>query len=188
AAMSELIYGDRSMRVAYDSGCVQWPLNWYLRNMPNAVMTSDPLQEGVTGTPVIVARGFDGDGCTAVPRIAGYTGFTYVLRWHEPQEQTWRNFAIAPENGVGNSAWHYASQPHGLFDVLESILSSLGYMGTMDGQIHDYRLLMFREMPDGTNGYTFTVFVRNDLLPYYDEVRYGEGRPTKEAADETLGR
>jgi hypothetical protein len=173
--MSELIYGDRSMAVAYDSGCVQWPLNWYLRNLPNAFMTSDPSSNGgANGTPVIISSPNGGAGCLQGSEIDGYTSQWYVLRWHEPEQSIYRNFAIAPEIPVGRSAWTSLTQPHGLVAIFESIVSSMETLTTPEGQQRAYRLLMFREMPEGTNGYMFKVFIRNDLLPYYNDVRYGK--------------
>lgn len=173
--MSELIYGDRSMSVAYDSGCVQWPLNWYFRNLPNAFMTSDPASNGgANGTPVIVTSPNGGAGCLQGSEIEGYTGQWYVLRWHEPEQAIYRNFAIAPEIPVGRSAWTSLTQPHGIVAIMQSVLSSLETLTTPAGQQRAFRLLMFREMPEGTNGYMFKVFIRNDLLPYYNDVRYGK--------------
>ena len=173
--MSELIYGDRSMSVAYDSGCVQWPLNWYLRNLPNAFMTSDPASNGgANGTPVIITVPNGGAGCLQGSEIDGYTSQWYVLRWHEPEQSIYRNFAIAPEIPVGRSAWTSLTQPHGIVAIFESVVSSMETLGTPEGQQRAFRLLMFREMPDGTNGYMFKIYIRNDLLPYYNDVRYGK--------------
>lgn len=173
--MSELIYGDRSMSVAYDSGCVQWPLNWYMRNLPNAFMTSDPSSNGgPNGTPVIITQPNGGSGCLVGDTIDGYTGQWYVLRWHEPEQAIYRNFAIAPEIPVGRSAWTTVTQPHGLVDILGSVMDGVSSLSKQSEQIRDFRLLMYREMPEGTNGYMFKVYIRNDLLPYYNDVRYGK--------------
>ena len=41
------------------------------------------------------------------------------------------------------------------------------------GQQRLFRLLMFRELPGGLNAYRFRIYVRNDLVPFYNDIRYG---------------
>lgn len=172
--MSELIYGDRSMSIQFD-GCTQWPLNWYLRNMPSRQLVSNASALNSSGSPVIIGvpQKFD-PVCTMPEEIDGYTSQTYVLRWHEPESQIYRNFAIAPEIPVGRSAWLTEAQPHGIVDIAASVWSSMLTLTDPAGQQRAYRLLMYREMPGGENGYRFKVYIRNDMLPYYNDVRYGE--------------
>ena len=172
--MSELIYGDRSMSIQFD-GCTQWPLNWYLRNMPSRQIIGNPSTLSTSGSPVIVGVPQNWDSrCTMPEEIDGYTSQTYVLRWHEPEGQIYRNFAIAPELPVGRSAWLTQDQPHGVIDILDSVWSSMLTLTDPAGQQRAYRLLMYREMPGGENGYRFKVYIRNDMLPYYNDVRYGD--------------
>jgi uncharacterized protein (TIGR03663 family) len=171
--MSEIMYGDRSMAVQFD-GCTQWPLNWYLRNMPDRKLVSDASTLSSSGSPVIVGVPQNWDSrCTMPEEIDGYTSQTYVLRWHEPESQIYRNFAIAPELPPGRSAWLSESQPHGLSDIASSVWSSMLSLTDPAGQQRAYRLLMYREMPGGENGYRFKVYIRSDTLPYYNDVRYG---------------
>lgn len=172
--MSELIYGDRSMSIQFD-GCTQWPLNWYLRNMPSRQIIGNPSTLSTSGSPVIVGVPQNWDSrCNMPEEIDGYTSQTYVLRWHEPEGQIYRNFAIAPELPVGRSAWLTQDQPHGVIDILDSVWSSMLTLTDPAGQQRAYRLLMYREMPGGENGYRFKVYIRNDMLPYYNDVRYGD--------------
>ncbi len=171
--MSESIYGDRSMAVQFD-GCTQWPLNWYLRNMPSRQLVSSVDTLSSSGSPVIVGVPQNWDSrCTMPEEIEGYTSQTYVLRWHEPESQIYRNFAIAPELPVGRSAWLTQTQAHGILDIASSVWSSMLTLTDPAGQQRAYRLLMYREMPGGENGYRFKVYIRNDMLPYYNAVRYG---------------
>ena len=175
-AMSELVYGDQGIRIAYD-GCSQWPLNWYLRDFPNRELASTVPDDPATGPPVIIGvpAAWDGSrGCTLPDEIDGYTAQTYVLRWHEPEQSVYREFAIAPEIPVGRSAWRTADQPHDLPAIARSVLDSLLTQTEPEGQQRLFRLLFFRELPAGLNPYRFKVYVRNDLLPYYNQVRYGE--------------
>ena len=171
--MSELVYGDRSMTIAFD-GCVQWPLNWYMRNMDNRSIVSSEDAAVSSGAIAIIGVPNGGGSCTLPTEIEGYTAQTYVLRWHEPEQSIYREFAIAPEIPVGRSAWHSATQDHDLVAIIKSVWSGITSITTEEGQQRAFRLLMYREMPGGENGYYFTVFIRNDMLPYYNDVRYGE--------------
>jgi predicted membrane-bound mannosyltransferase len=174
--MSEIAYGDRSMSIMYD-GCSQWPLNWYLRDFPNRQMSSTISDDPATMAPVIIGVPAAWDGsrsCTLPDEIDGYTSQTYVLRWHEPEQSIYREFAIAPEIPVGRSAWLTAGQPHGVVDIARSVLDSFQTLTHPEGQQRLFRLLMYRELPQGLNPYRIKVYVRNDMLPYYNEVRYGE--------------
>jgi hypothetical protein len=104
-------------------------------------------------------------------QMAGYTAQGYVLRWHFP-ENTYRNFAIAPELAPGRSAWSDAEEPHGPGDVVGSIVDSMGTQFTPEGQQRVYRLVLYRDLPVPIRGYEFTVYVRNDLLPLLNMIRY----------------
>ena len=132
-----------------------------------------PPQDPASGPDVIIGHPWDA-GCGLPFEIPGYTTQVYVLRWHEPEQQVYREFAIAPEIPVGRSAWLSADQPHGPVDIARSIWSSVEQLGTPEGQQRLFRLLMYREMPTGLTSYQFMVYVRNDLLPAYNDVRYGE--------------
>lgn len=175
--MSENIYGDRSMFVGLDGcpGGPQWPFNWYLKNLPNHsfISKSTPLDQTLPPVVIGVPTAWDAN-CSMPEEIDGYTSQTYVLRWHEPESQIYRNFAIAPELSPGSSAWRTQDQPHGIVDIASSVWSSMLTLTDPEGQQRAYRLLMYREMPGGENGYRFKVYIRNDMLPYYNDVRYGE--------------
>ncbi len=172
AQLSQDIYGDNSIRIQFD-GCVQWPFNWYLRDFPNRQLNSTVPPDPATGPDVIIAHPWDA-GCGVPFEIPGYTTQVYVLRWHEPEQQVYREFAIAPEIPVGRSAWQTVDQPHGPVAIAKSIGSSLRQATTPEGQQRLVRMVMYREMPTGLTSYQFMVYVRNDLVPAYNEVRYGE--------------
>lgn len=173
-AMSQVVYGDNSMTIYYD-GCTQWPLNWYLRDFPNRRMSSTPPDDPGAMPPVIIGVPSEWDGRCAMPKdIDGYTAQTYVLRWHEPEQAIYRNFAIAPEIPAYRSAWRVESNPHDLLAIARSILSSLEYVETREGQQRLFRLVLFRELPEGLNPYKYRIYIRNDMLPYYNDIRYGE--------------
>lgn len=172
--MSEIAYGDESMSVLFD-GCSQWPLNWYLRDLPNRRIISTVPDDPAEMPPVIIGVPSSWDGrCTLPEEIEGYTSQPYVLRWHEPEQEIYREFAIAPEIPAGRSAWMSPSQPHDLPAIARSIVSSLEQITDKEGQQRLFRLVMHRELPAGLNPYRFQVYIRNDMLPYYNGVRYGE--------------
>ena len=35
-----------------------------------------------------------------------------------------------------------------------------------------YRLVMYRDLPVRIDGYDYTLYIRNDLLPLYNQIRY----------------
>lgn len=168
--MSQLAYGDDSMPIVFD-GCVQWPFNWYLRDVPNRTLGTD-----VSSNPAVVigVPSFVDSRCSMPEEIEGYTAQTYVLRWHEPEQSIYREFAIAPEIPAGRSAWLTETQDHDLGAVLSSIVSSIDQITHPEGQQRLFRLLFYRELPGELNPYRFRVYIRNDMLPYYNDVRYGE--------------
>lgn len=172
--MSQLMYGDSSMPVIFD-GCTSWPLKWNLRNLPNrqerntVTTTEQDLPPVIIGVP----QRFDKD-CSMPEEIEGYTIQQYTFRWHEPESEIYRRFAIAPELAPGLSAWRSPDDPHGPGAIVRSVWSSTTTLADPAGQQRLFRLLMFREMPAGVTRYPFNVYIRDDALAYYNEVRYGE--------------
>lgn len=160
---------------------VEWPLLWYFRDF-GGTTTSGP----VTGQPqsaiYILAYDFSQPGAgerqsaDRATLSANYTEQQYVLRWHEPESAIYRNFAIAPELAPSWSIWGsyedpYA-HPHGPTTILGSIWSSLMTQTTTAGQQRLWRLIFYREMPAGTLNFTYSLFIRNDLLPTYNGIHY----------------
>lgn len=143
--------------------------------MPNyRFMTSLPQNEAEYPR-FIVGLPSSWDDCGNLPNeIPNYTSQTYVFRWHEPEALVYRNFAIAPEIPMGRSAWSSPDQDTGVVAVLESIWSSLRSAGDPDQQQKLWRLLMYRELPGNMSEFRFKLYVHNDVLPYYNDVRYGQ--------------
>jgi predicted membrane-bound mannosyltransferase len=172
--LSWLVYGNDSLEIGYNK-CVAWPLTWYFRDNPGAFQISEQtLFDQSSLPPVIIANSDSGRGCTVDAEIDGYTAQIYVLRWHEPEYSIYRRFAIAPELTPGSSTWLTEGQAHGVTAIAESIWSSIMTQADPEGQQRLFRLVFFRELPDGLNPYRYTLYIRNDLLPYYNEIRYGE--------------
>jgi predicted membrane-bound mannosyltransferase len=173
-ATSLLYLGDDSIAVSNDN-CTNWPLEWYFKDMPNhRFMTSLP-QEASERPMFIIGVPSSMNSCGSLPdEIPGYVAQTYVFRWHEPEQQVYRNFAIAPEIPMGRSAWTSATEGTGILDVLASIGSSIASTGDPEQQQKLWRLLMYREQPGRLTEFRFVVFVNEDVLPYYNEVRYGQ--------------
>ncbi|CAN5898533.1 TIGR03663 family protein [soil metagenome] len=165
--LSAQLTGDSHLAVWYDSD-VSWPFQWYLRNYTQKRFIGSAL----TGPPedaAIVMLG--GSGSTA-QFLEGYTSQEYVLRGWFPEE-TYRHFAIAPEISPGRSAWGSSENPHGPVDIVRSIGDTIGNQTHIENQLRLYRLLVYRDL-DASIGQThFRVFIRNDLLPLYDSIRYG---------------
>ena len=176
--LSYEVNGDRSLPIQYGDE-IDWPLYWYLRNFDGSVHQST-IQPGTDVSVIILASQHTReipvpDAERARPLLrAGYTEQQYVLRWHEPESAIYRNFAIAPELPPGRSAWGKAENPHGLVAIFGSIWSSLMTATTPDGQQRLWRIVFFREMPEHPITYTYSLFVRNDLMPAYNAIHYGQ--------------
>jgi predicted membrane-bound mannosyltransferase len=167
--LSEEMTGGKGLKIWYDSG-VSWPMQWYLRDYPNKEFKGTAISSIPDDVPIVLVsndyeRGFK-------DALSGYTAQEYVLRWWFPEE-TYRDFAIAPELSPGRSAWKSSSAPHGPLDIVKSIGDTLGHQLTPEGQLRLYRLMMYRDL-DWPNGqYNFKLYIRNDLLPFFNGIRYG---------------
>lgn len=168
--LSELLTGGKELEIWYDDGNgVSWPMQWYLRDFPNRNIFGRALAAPPDDVPIVLVAS---DNLSAVePYLEGYTAQKYVLRWWFP-ESLYRNFAIAPEIPPSQSALKSADNPRDLPAILRSIWTSASALGTPDGQQHLYRLVMYRDLPTPIGAYTYTLFIRNDLLPLYNEIRY----------------
>jgi len=174
--LSLLAFGDDRLEIGYDS-CAAWPLTWYFKDVPganrisaSALESPGELPDVVIGVPEEWDRSRD---CYMPEELDGYTSFTYILRWHEPERLIYRQFAIAPELDPVNSAWGSEANPHGFFDIVASVWSSVSTLADAEGQTRLFRLLMFRELPGGLNGYEYKLYIRDELVPYYNDIRYG---------------
>ncbi len=176
-ATSELYLGDDSITVSNDQ-CTNWPMEWYLKDLPNYrfMRTVDESSGDLPMFIIGVPSSFTGDPCvTDFPdEIPGYVSQTYVFRWHEPESAIYRNFAIAPEIPMGRSAWVSPEQDTGPIGIVKSIWNSVTGAGDADEQQKLWRLLMYRELPDRMIEFRFKIFINEKVLPYYNEVRYGQ--------------
>jgi hypothetical protein len=165
--LSAQLTGGPHLSVWYDSD-VSWPFQWYLRDYTQKRFIGSTL----SGPPEDAAVLLLGGSGTTAEFLEGYTGQEYVLRWWFP-EDTYRHFAIAPEINPGRSAWGSSEDPHGPIDVVRSIGDTLENQTNINDQLRLYRLVVYRDL-DGSIGQTnFRIFIRNDLLPLYDSIRYG---------------
>ena len=171
--LSAELTGGKGMEIAYDSR-TSWPLQWYLRDFPNRDLREGPAGEAAEAPVAIVAN--ENPQFQVWDRLEGYTAQEYVLRWWFPEGPIYRNFAIAPELAPSWSAAQNHDPPYGPGAVVGSILDSLATQLEPAGQQRLYRLLMYRDLPhpigwrDGT--YRYTLFVRDDLVPLFNTIRY----------------
>ena len=176
-ALSVQVTGDNSMPI-YFGGDATWPLWWYLRDFPNSRVMSAPQDASAIpddAAVMIVNYNRNEAGRAQQDAIfAGYTRYDYVLRWAFPENDTYRQFAIAPELDPSRSAWGSAENPHGPLDVLQSILDSIDYQLTPEGQQDLYRLIMYRDLTTPITSWatSFSVYIRNDLIPVYNSLKY----------------
>lgn len=173
--LSMIVHGDNSISIAYDRCRMQWPTNWYLNShdFPNARFTDYMSIDN----PDVILVAQDSQECGWPNQIPGYTAQEYTLRVHEREDAHYRQFAIAPELSPGYSAWGLMENPSDLPAVLRSIMSSLRFAATPEGQQKVFRQVMYRDQSAPQTVYNMTVWIRNDLLPDYNLVRYGENHP-----------
>jgi hypothetical protein len=169
--LSALTTGGRDLEIWYDdNNGTSWPMQWYLRDFPNRHIYGGTLASPPDNAPIVLVGG---DNLSSVePFLEGYTAQKYVLRWWFPEDPIYRGFAIAPEIPPGRSAWRSSQDPHGPREIVASIGESLSHLLTIEGQQRLYRLVMYRDLPVRIDSYKYTLFVRNDLLPLYNQIRY----------------
>lgn len=174
--LSWLSRGDLDLQVQIEvCNSLQWPFHWYLRDMPHvSYLTSIPDDAGRLA-PVIVGSlpEWSQGECSMPALIPGYAARQIVLRWHEPEWAVYREFAIAPEIDPGWSAWKQRDDPHGPGAVFHSVLNSFGWAISPAGQERLFELLMYRRTGAPLATFYVNVYIRNDLLPAYNGIRYG---------------
>jgi predicted membrane-bound mannosyltransferase len=169
--LSAMTTGGRQLEIWYDDNDgTSWPMQWYLRDFPNRHLYGGTLAGPPDGVPVVLVG--DKNRVSVEPYLEGYTAQEYVLRWWFPEDPIYRDFAIAPEIAPGRSAWRSSDQPHGPLDIVASIGESLSHLLTAEGQQRLYRLVMYRDLPVRIDSYDYTLYLRNDLVPLYNQIRY----------------
>jgi predicted membrane-bound mannosyltransferase len=170
-ALSAMTTGGRGLEIWYDdNNGVSWPMQWYLRQFPNRHLYGGALAGPPQGVPIVLAGG--NNRSAVEPQMQGYTAQEYVLRWWFPEDPIYRDFAIAPELNPGRSAWKSVEQPHGLRDIAASVVQSLSHLLDAESQQALYRLVMYRDLPVRIDSYNYTLYIRNDLVPLYNQIRY----------------
>jgi predicted membrane-bound mannosyltransferase len=162
--------GGNGIVVMFDS-YTAWPMWWYLRDYPNKVYIGDRLNEPPPQDVAFVIVANENLG-NVQPYLAGYTPQEYVLRWHNPEDALYRHFAIAPELDPGLSAWDVQGEPHDPVAVLGSIGDSVATQFEPEGEQRLYRIVAYRDMPATFIVYDYTLFIRDDLLPLFNSIRY----------------
>ncbi|MGH2351114.1 MAG: flippase activity-associated protein Agl23, partial [Chloroflexota bacterium] len=168
--LSAITTGGRDLEIWYDDrNGTSWPMQWYLRDFPNRHLYGGTIAGPPDDVPIVLAAR---DNRSSVePYLEGYTAQEYVLRWWFP-EGIYRDFAIAPEISPSQSAWDDADNPSGPGAIAASIAESLSHLMTREGQQRLYRLVMYRDLPVRIDAYDYTLYIRNDLLPLYNQIRY----------------
>ena len=170
--LSRELAGQDDGEILFDTGRdgLSWPLYWYFRDAPNARPLGGSLSADTNAAVIFLLSSRSGTPENARV-LANYTGVDYAFRWHFPEE-LYRNFAIAPELEPYRSAWGNADNPHGPLDVVKSVFTSLGSMFDAHGQQELFRMVVYRDIDDVLGYYEFQVYVRTDLLPEFNQIRY----------------
>ena len=171
--LSEELTGGKHIGVIYDGGDggVAWPFEWYLRDFTNRrFMPNGPTSDPGPDIPIVILGAANRP--LAEPFLTEYEPVEYVLRWWYPEEDTYRPFAIAPELPPGRSAWRDESQPRDLLAVIGSVIESVAAQGDPAEQARLWRYLMHREPYAPLGSTNFVLYVRKDILRYYNALRY----------------
>lgn len=107
--LSLRLYGDKSIKVAYDSD-VSWPYTWYLRDYPNKVFFGDNASQSLNDSPVVIVGRKNWENVD--PFLANnYVKHEYTYLWWPMEE--YRRFSWnaifgygqpedQPRRGLGN--------------------------------------------------------------------------------------
>ncbi len=169
--LSRELAGEGDGLILFDTGSdgLSWPLYWYFRDPANARPFTGTLQNSDASVIFILSSRVNQPENAQI--LTNYTGVDYAFRWHFPEE-LYRNFAIAPELEPWRSAWGDAANPHGPMDVLKSMIESSATIFEANGQQELFRMVVYRDLNDQLGYYEFKMYVRNDLLPEFNEIRY----------------
>jgi hypothetical protein len=164
--------GGLDIPIAYDSG-TSWPFQWYLRDYTQRRFYGTTLNEPPDEPIVLISNEhvFEGDN---EEMLEGYTYTEYVMRWWFPEDETYRRFAIAPELNKTERQNYQTDEPgpYNVVDVAESVWRSIWGLREPQQQAKMFRLGSYRELWAPIGSYNFRVYVRNDLLQTWDDIRY----------------
>jgi uncharacterized protein (TIGR03663 family) len=171
--LSRELTGGKDMVIAYDAG-TSWPMQWYLRDYANRRYFGSTLTEPPDAPIVLIST----DSIYSNPRnqdmLAGYTYTEYAMRWWFPEDETYRRFAIAPELNKPERQNYQTDQegPFTIGDVAASVWRSIWGMREPQQQAKIFRLVAFREIWAPIGSYNYRVYVRNDLVQTWNDIRY----------------
>ncbi len=167
--------GDMSLGIWFDD-ITSWPFYWYIRDFTQRRFIGNQLPDTVDAPIILV--GSDNVSVAMTAKLAdNYTMQEYPMRWWFPEEDTYRRFAYAPDlNDASRQNYQDKSQPpYSIVDTAMSVVHTLESMRSPREQTKMFRLLAYRELPAQVHSTNFRVYIRNDLLPEYDAIRYRNG-------------
>jgi hypothetical protein len=170
--LSQQVNGGMGLSIWYDD-VTQWPFNWYLKDFPNRRYIGNQLPSDLDAQVIVVADStLTSDMEDQLKQK--YTYQEYPMRWWYPEENTYRRFAYAPDiTDVNRQNYQDSSKPpYSLLDVARSVGSSIWSMREPSEQGKIFRMVAYREVPSGLGSVNFRVYVRNDLYPYFNQIRY----------------
>jgi uncharacterized protein (TIGR03663 family) len=170
--MSREMTGGMDIPIAYDSG-TSWPFQWYLRDYTHRRFFGTTLTEPPDEPIVLISNEHIDEGNNE-EMLSGYTYTEYVMRWWFPEDETYRRFAIAPELNKTERQNYQTDEPgpYSALDVAESVWRSVWGLREPQQQAKMFRLVSYRELWAPIGSYNFRVYVRNDLLQTWDDLRY----------------
>ncbi len=170
--LSQQVDGDMGLSIWYDD-VTQWPFSWYMKDFTNRRYIGRDFPPTIDAQVIVVADQ------TLTPAMEqqlsqNYTYQEYPMRWWFPEENTYRRFAYAPDiKDPGRQNYQDSKRPpFTILDVAGSVWSSVWSLHEPRQQGKIFRMLTYREVPSGLGAVRYRVYVRNDLLPLFDQIRY----------------
>ncbi len=167
--------GDMSLNIWYDD-VTSWPFQWYLRDFTGKRYFGNSLPTDVNAPIVLI--GSDNMNLANTNALkANYTMREYPMRWWFPEDETYRHFAYAPDikQAARQNEVDSRPGPYSLLDVAGSVWRTLTSMRHPQEQGKIFRLVAYRDLPAQVHSTNFRVYIRNDLVPEFDAIRYRDG-------------
>ncbi len=167
--------GDMSLDIWYDD-ITSWPFQWYLRDFTGKRYYGNSLPADVSA-PVVLIGSDNVNAANTAALKSNYTMREYPMRWWFPEDETYRHFAYAPDikQVARQNEVDSRPGPYSVLDVAGSVWRTLASMRHPQEQGKIFRLVAYRDLPAQVHSTNFRVYIRNDLLPEFDAIRYRSG-------------
>ena len=168
--------GDMSLGIWFDD-ITSWPFNWYIRDFTQRRFIGNQLPDTVDAPIILV--GSDNVSVADDREARRITTRCRSIRCAGGSlRRTPTGVSPMLPTSMTRSRQNYQDKsqpPYSIVDTAMSVVHTLGSMRSPREQTKMFRLLAYRELPAQVHSTNFRVYIRNDLLPEYDAIRYRNG-------------